>query len=75
MRVNAALLVLSVPALVIHSNAGPDSMYAALAGIISAAPAAALWWWLAVASQDGQRWARTAATVFFGLNTSTETCG
>ena len=39
-----------------------------LAGIIGSAPGAALWWWIASANRAGNRWARTAATVFFGVN-------
>jgi hypothetical protein len=67
MRVSAAgLLGLGViPSLM---SGGGSGLFMGLNGIIGSAPGAALWWWMALANKAGNRWARTTATVYFGIN-------
>jgi hypothetical protein len=69
MRVSAiAVLGLGfIPSLMSTGGSGLG-LYAGLNGIIGSVPFAALWWWMASANKTGQRWARTTATVFFGIN-------
>ena len=65
MIVQAGLLVVIIP---IWMSVGGGGLLGGLRGIIGSATGAALWWWMAVHNRAGERWARTTATVWFGIS-------
>ena len=67
-RIAAALMVVLagidvIPSLMSIEGSGIFGLY----GIIQSAPGAVLWWWISRYNRAGEGWARTIATVMFGI--------